>query len=237
MKRAKIRGLIMRRIARAVVGMGADAGIGVQKFGAVVAILLAGTAWGARAETAPDVVAALQSGGSILLMRHAFAPQGQANAAGMTKDCNLKDGRGLDAAGFYQARAIGAYLAREGVPVAKALTSDACRAWDTARLVAAGALTAPEPALRSTDRDLIAAFKEKAVAELSAAPAKNILVVTHSNIVPLLTNYRSEKEIESGLVLVIDPKTWRIRNCLDFTGRTADEPRSGEVVCVPEENH
>ena len=100
----------------------------------------------------------LRGGGNVLVLRHANSPGGQAVPVGMTPGCILQAGRGLDAEGFYQARHIGEWLKKEGVPVLKAYTSDMCRAWDTARLAAGGAEVTAHPAQKTTDPEAIAAF-------------------------------------------------------------------------------
>ena len=89
-----------------------------------------------KATTLARVMADLKKGGVVILMRHANSPSGQSGSVGMTKDCTLQNGRGLDSEGFFQARFIGEFLLDNGVPIGSAFTSDMCRAWDTARLVA-----------------------------------------------------------------------------------------------------
>lgn len=174
----------------------------------------------AAQETAPRTLEAamadLAKGGSVILMRHANSPAGQRAAVGMTEGCVLGPGRGLDAKGFFQARFIGEFLREQGVAVAAAFTSDMCRTWDTARLVAAGAAVAPEPALKTTNIAEIDAFKQKITARLAASPSDNILLVSHSNIVPLYADWGSPEEIPSGVVLIVDPATWTVKDKLNL---------------------
>lgn len=162
-------------------------------------------------------LADLRAGGLVILMRHANAPEGQAGSVGMTAGCDFADGRGLDAKGFFQARFIGEFLKEEKVPIARVLTSNACRAFDTARLVAAGAPVEAAPALKSTDRSLIDALKSTVGADLAgAAKGANILLVSHSNVVPLFADWGAEVEIPSGVILIVDPKDWSVKEKLNL---------------------
>lgn len=186
---------------------------------AILALACSATAPIAQAEGAralETVVADLAKGGSIILMRHANSPSGQIASIGLTEGCVLQPGRGLDAKGFFQARFIGEFLKTEGVTISAAYTSDMCRCWDTAALVAAGASAVAEPALKTTRLSEIDAFKTKVAARLAANPAESILLVTHSNIVPLYADWTSAEEIPSGVVLIVDPKTWTIRDELNL---------------------
>jgi hypothetical protein len=134
----------------------------VNAFGrAILAICLfaSATALGAPAPRSLEtVLSRLKQGGAVILMRHAHSPSGQAAAFGMTEGCILQTGRGLDAKGFFQARFIGEFLKAEVVPIGAAYTSDLCRAWDTARLVAAGLPVTPVLALKTTNAADIDAF-------------------------------------------------------------------------------
>lgn len=166
--------------------------------------------------TLETVLDDLAKGGRVILMRHANAPEGQAASVGLTADCDFTDGRGLDAKGFFQARFIGEFFRTEGVSIGMAYTSNVCRAFDTARLVAAGAPVAAEPALRSTNLSEIDAFKAVISTALAKGAPSNVLLVTHSNIVPLYADWGSTEEIPSGVILVVDPATWTVRDKLNM---------------------
>lgn len=168
------------------------------------------------ARSLETVMADLAKGGSVILMRHANSPSGQIGSVGLTDKCVLAEGRGLDAKGFFQARFIGEFLASKNVPIAAGFTSDMCRCWDTARLVAAGAPVDPAAALKSTNVSEIDIFKTAIAGHIAAHPASNILLVTHSNIVPLFADWGTETEIPSGVVLIVDPKTWTIKDKLNM---------------------
>ena len=163
--------------------------------------------------TLETVMAELAGGGNVILMRHANSPSGQTASVGLTEGCELGDGRGLDAKGFFQARFIGEFLKSENVNIDAGFTSDMCRTWDTARLVAAGA---PAGALKTTNVSEIDIFKTTIAAYIAAKPASNILLVSHSNIVPLFADWGSDEEIPSGVVLIVDPKDWTVKDKLNL---------------------
>lgn len=152
----------------------------------------------------------LRAGGNVLVMRHANSPAGQTAPVGMSEGCTLAEGRGLDAKGFFQARALGELLAEEEVPILKAYTSRMCRAWDTARLVAGAAPVLPDDSQMTTDAAAVAAFKERIEAELAANPGTNIILSSHSNIAPLYgaEAAEGEDEIASGAIFVVRPPKW-----------------------------
>jgi phosphohistidine phosphatase SixA len=162
-------------------------------------------------DSSESVFAQLRGGGQVLVMRHGKSPHDQIAAVGMTQGCNLGEGRGLSAEGLAQARSLGVFLAKEEVPILKAYSSDMCRAWDTARLVAGGAPVMPHGAQKTTDQKTIAAFKKQIEAELVANPGASILLVSHSNIAPLYgaAICEGEDELPEGLITVVDATNWQ----------------------------
>ena len=100
---------------------------------ALVALVLILAAPAARA----DAWAAAREPGAVLMMRHATAP-GTGDPAGFRLgDCATQ--RNLSEAGRAQARRIGAALAAAGIRPDRVLTSEWCRARDTAVLLGLGA--------------------------------------------------------------------------------------------------
>lgn len=192
---------------------------------AIAAVFLAGCATASmqRSNEAAASVAfeALKRGGYVIVLRHANSPGDQQGAMGLSRGCRLQPGRGLDAEGFYQARAFGAILQERGVPILKAYTSSMCRAWDTAALVAGGAPVEPHDSQVSTDPAVIAAFKEKIAKELAANPGRNIILASHSNIAPLYgaTTRRGEKEVPSGVIYIVHPRDWAPIARIDLIAR------------------
>ena len=163
-------------------------------------------------ETASSVAfEALKRGGYVIVMRHANSPGEQAAPVGLSKGCRLGAGRGLDAEGFFQARAMGEILKANDVAILRAYTSEMCRSWDTAALSAGGAPVEPHPSQISTKPADVAAMKAKVAAELAANPGTNIILSSHSNIAPLYgaTARKGEKEVPSGVIWLIHPRDWK----------------------------
>lgn len=159
-----------------------------------------------EAPSLDDALEQLRAGGNIIVLRHATSPADQKAAVGMTAGCILAPGRGLSAQGFFEARFIGEWLAENGVRIDRAYTSDMCRSYDTARLVAAGAgPVIPRAEMKSDDPAVADAFKKRLAADLAAAPTANILLVNHSNIAPLYGAgpLEGEDETPSGRIHVV----------------------------------
>jgi hypothetical protein len=87
----------------------------------------------AQAPGVPELVAALQRGGYVIVMRHAHAPE--APPSGTETDRENRNGeRQLDAAGRASASAMGSAMRRLRVPVGIVWSSPTYRAVETARL-------------------------------------------------------------------------------------------------------
>ena len=173
----------------------------------------------AAAENAKNlelVIDDLSRGGMVILMRHANSPSGQVAPVGLTADCDLEAGRGLDSTGFFQARFIGEFFASIEAPIGAVFTGGACRAWDTSRLVAPRAAVEVAPAFASTDQSQIDAIKLKAAQRLSDRPHENVLIVADADVVPLFAPWDQAGEIPSGVILLVDPADWSVKNTLDL---------------------
>jgi phosphohistidine phosphatase SixA len=153
-----------------------------------------GTAWAALGEAL--------DGGAIVLFRHSNAPGTGDPADFRLDDCTTQ--RNLDEAGRAQARRIGVAFAARGVRVGRVLTSQWCRARDSAELAFPGQ-AAEAPAFNSffDDRSLAAAQTTAAAAVLRDWRGPGVLVVfTHMvNIAELAGYAPAEGE---GVVLRID---------------------------------
>ena len=100
---------------------------------------------GASAQ-AEDLMRRLQTGGHILMLRHARAP-GTGDPPGFRLgDCRTQ--RNLDDSGRAQAGGIGAWLHARGISRARVFSSQWCRCLETAALLDLGPVT-PLPALNS----------------------------------------------------------------------------------------
>jgi len=131
--------------------------------------------------------AALRRDGAVALVRHGEAPGIGEPPGWKLDDCTTQ--RNLDDAGRAQARALGARLKAERIPVRRVLASPWCRTLETATLLGAGAVQI-EPtfanafilrdrreALRDGGRAVIAAWRGPGV----------LLVVTHGENIHALT--------------------------------------------------
>ena len=90
---------------------------------------------GASADDA-DLIAALQSGGHLALMRHATAPGSNDPAEFRIGECSTQ--RNLSEGGRSQAAEIGARLRANGLREARLVSSQWCRCLDTAHLLSLG---------------------------------------------------------------------------------------------------
>lgn len=92
---------------------------------------------GASADDA-DLIAALQSGGHIALMRHSTAPGSGDPPNFRIGDCSTQ--RNLSEAGRAQAVDIGESLRANGLAETRVVSSQWCRCLDTAELLSVGAV-------------------------------------------------------------------------------------------------
>jgi broad specificity phosphatase PhoE len=88
----------------------------------------------------------MKTGGHILLLRHAFAPGTGDPANFQIGDCSTQ--RNLDDRGREQASAIGKLMRSQGISSARVYSSQWCRCYETAELLALGPVT-ELPALNS----------------------------------------------------------------------------------------
>jgi phosphohistidine phosphatase SixA len=142
------------------------------------------------AEPPAELLAALQRGGHVLLVRHAQTEPGIGDPPGMRlSDCATQ--RNLSAAGREQARTIGAAVRSRAIPVAAVRSSQWCRCLDTARLAFGDyAPVGAWPALNSffDDRSAEAGrTRELRDALAGVPPAANVVWVTHQVNITALT--------------------------------------------------
>jgi phosphohistidine phosphatase SixA len=153
----------------------------------------------------PELLGRLREGGLVILLRHATAP-GTGDPPGFRLDgCATQ--RNLSEAGRAQARAIGAAMRREAVPIGRVLSSRWCRCLDTARLLDVGPVI-PFPPLASFfgERQRQDGQTQAVQAHVAAwrGPG-NLLLVTHQvNIAA-----RSGIYPASGEAIVVEPN-WSI---------------------------
>ena len=132
--------------------------------------------------------AALRQPGAVALIRHARAP-GTGDPPGFRLgDCTTQ--RNLSAEGREQARRLGEAIRARGVPVARVLTSEWCRARDTATLAFGAAETFA--ALNSffagrTDEPARTDRVRQSIAAAGAAASGALVMVTHHVNITALT--------------------------------------------------
>ena len=101
---------------------------------AALAVLLV-AAGPAAAETASPaaLIEALRQGGHVVFVRHARTERDYADqVSAVMGDCSTQ--RPLSAAGWQEARVLGAAFTAHAIPVAAVRSSEYCRAWQTADL-------------------------------------------------------------------------------------------------------
>ena len=157
--------------------------MGLMRWSMVVVL----SAWAvSAAHAAESVWDALREPGSVVVLRHSYAPGGFDPPGARLDDCSTQ--RNLDDSGREQARRVGEAFRQNGIVVGKILSSPRCRCLDTARLafgrveswdVLQGALNDAE----RRQRQLVEI--RKAIAEHRDGPP--LVLVTHGIVVTELT--------------------------------------------------
>jgi len=152
---------------------------------ALVWLVVALGAW-APAAHADDVWDAMRAPGSVIIVRHAYAPGGFDPPDAKLDDCSTQ--RNLDESGRAQAKRLGEAFRAKGIVVGRVLSSPRCRCLDTARL----AFKEPEswPVLQG-GRPNSEALRQ-AVTQIRRAMADHregppLVLVTHGFVVTDLT--------------------------------------------------
>jgi len=167
----------------------------------LVAFLVVGVAVPVKADPAPQARA---MGADVLFLRHALAP-GTGDPPGFRlEDCATQ--RNLSDEGRAQAAALGAAIRAAGLPVAQVLTSQWCRARETAVLLDLGPVTEErglnsffgDPAARQPTLDRLAQVME-------ALPEGITVMVTHQVVITAVTG----ETVASGGAVLFDRETGR----------------------------
>jgi len=130
----------------------------------------------------PVPVEALQRGGYVIYFRHAMTDSTQKEASPVPDLANCSTQRNLTAAGRDQARVIGDVFRARNIPVGQVLSSELCRALDTARLAFGRAETAPPLLAAVGISDAERRARTEGVRKLLAAvppPGTNVVLVSH----------------------------------------------------------
>ena len=129
---------------------------------------------------------ALRAPGSVVVLRHSYAPGGFDPPTARLDDCSTQ--RNLDENGRAQARRVGEAFRRHGIAVGTILSSPRCRCLDTARLafgppqswdVLQGALN--DDARRQQQ---LVVIRQRIAEHVSGPP---LVLVTHGSVVSDLT--------------------------------------------------
>jgi broad specificity phosphatase PhoE len=138
------------------------------------------------AHAAESVWDALRAPGSVVILRHSYAPGGFDPPTARLDDCSTQ--RNLDATGRAQAARVGEAFRRSGIEVGVVMSSPRCRCMDTGRL-AFGRAQVWEPlqgALDDSER------RQRQLAEIRRAIAAHrdgpaLVLITHGSVVSDLT--------------------------------------------------
>ena len=167
-------------------------------YGLSLVLLLAGTS---LASAADDVWALLKKPGHIILLRHSNAPGNTPESNDMNfKACSIQ--RNLDAEGKAQAARIGDEFRKRQIATLRLISSQYCRALDTARLTRLGPVT-QDPVLNQVFLANPGQMSEAATKGrelMKKIPAKQLtMLVTHvSNIQAM-----SGAKLDSGEMAVV----------------------------------
>jgi len=146
-------------------------------------------AWGSAvslAQSTDPIWDALRTPGSVVVLRHSYAPGGFDPPTARLDDCTTQ--RNLDESGRAQARRIGEAFRQNGITVGPVLSSPRCRCLDTGRLAFGqaeswdplqGALNDAERRRRQVDEI------RKTIEARHAGPP--LVLVTHGSVITDLT--------------------------------------------------
>jgi broad specificity phosphatase PhoE len=150
---------------------------------AVLAVFLAATS---VTQAAEPLWEALREPGSVVVLRHSYAPGGFDPPDAKLDDCSTQ--RNLDENGRAQAARVGEAFRQNGIAVSSVLSSPRCRCLDTGRLAfgQAGVLLPLQGALNNAE------LRQRQVAEIKKVIAAHhgerpLVLVTHGSVVTDLT--------------------------------------------------
>jgi broad specificity phosphatase PhoE len=152
------------------------------------------------------LIEALRGGGHVIFIRHAATQrEGADQVSAVMGDCATQ--RMLSEEGWQEARALGAVFRRLDIPVGEVISSEYCRAWQTADLAfgryAKNAALNFEPAEDYTDAQE-AAMRNRVRPLLAAVPpaGRNTVLVGHDDPFEAATGIYPEP---MGVLWVIRP--------------------------------
>lgn len=181
-------------------------------------VLIAAAAPGARAEQ-PEarlddraLVEALRAGGYNIYFRHAqtdWSSRDQVERAGDWLSCDPARMRQLSDAGRAVARRMGEAIRALGVPVGKVLSSEYCRAAETAKLMDLGAVTKTRAVMNTRAAALVGGMeavirRARRVLSEPPHPGANTVIVGHGNLMRAATGAYAQ---EGGAGVYAPPAT------------------------------
>lgn len=163
---------------------------------------------GEKADMSADqLVKAMKQGGKVIYIRHATTEADYADQVDAKMgDCSTQ--RTLSEAGWKEAKSLGEAFETHKIPVSKVISSEYCRAWQTADLAFGqyekNADLNFEPAEDYTEEQM-AAMKERVTPHLSTKPeeGKNIVLVGHDDPFDAATGIYPQP---MGVTYVVEPK-------------------------------
>lgn len=175
---------------------------------AVMAMLCASATIAQESQNMPatELIAEMQKGGNVIYIRHGSTEKDYADQVSAEMG-NCATQRTLSEMGWHEAKAIGAAFDALSIPVGDVISSEYCRAWQTADL-AFGAYSKNadlnfEPAEEYTDAQ-IATMRDRLLPHLSAIPANgNTVLVGHDDPFESATGIYPEP---MGVAFVLRPK-------------------------------
>jgi phosphohistidine phosphatase SixA len=208
-------------------------------FGALVLIAVAAPGAPAAELEGKALVEALRGGGFNIYFRHAATDWGQddrVEQAGDWTSCDPARMRQLSSEGRASARRIGDAIRALGFPVAKVLSSEYCRAWETARLMDLGPVATTRDVMNMRavafvgGRDAVVRRARRVLAQPPPEGA-NVVIVGHGNLMRAATGAyageggsgvyapRSGSELGFELVARLSPDDWtRLAHAMNEDG-------------------
>lgn len=188
-------------------GRSATAAVIASAFILAAASFATGPARAASELSSAELVEAMRDGGYVIFIRHAQTEKDYADQIdAVMGDCSTQ--RTLSEAGWREAREIGAAFERLAIPVGDVVSSQYCRAWQTADLAfgrhAMDADLNFEPA-EEYSPEQTTAMRERMVPHLSKKPAAgtNSVIVGHDDPFEAATGIYPEP---MGVTFVIRPQ-------------------------------
>lgn len=160
----------------------------------------------AQSLSGPALTHALQSGGYVIVLRHASSPQ-TPPAKDAAEPDNTRDERQLDTAGKAAAESMGEALRRLQIPIGEVFSSPAYRALETVKYAQLGTAK-PVPELGDHGMSMSTSFDEQAKwlqeQVTHVPPHGNTFLITHA---PNLTAAfpHDATEVKDGEALVFHP--------------------------------